>query len=114
MRYKNPREYMEQALAGQPVQQENDIAAAELPFEFMMNALRLTGGFSISMLDGAHGIVDRRYLEAAGEGGVARFDHARSRARGSDAAWAKILERVIAAVSVAAGALRRADGNSTE
>jgi putative oxygen-independent coproporphyrinogen III oxidase len=50
MRYKNPREYMEQALAGRPVQQENDIAAAELPFEFMMNALRLTGGFPISML----------------------------------------------------------------
>src|SRR5258708_12763593 len=41
MRYKQPREYMEKAQAGLGVQQEQVVAADDLPFQFMMNALPL-------------------------------------------------------------------------
>jgi putative oxygen-independent coproporphyrinogen III oxidase len=49
MRYKQPRQYMDQTEAGAAVQQEQDIRVSELPFEFMMNAMRLTGGFDLSL-----------------------------------------------------------------
>ncbi len=45
MRFKHPREYMERALAGDAIQTAHDVPVAELPFEFMMNALRLNDGF---------------------------------------------------------------------
>lgn len=45
MRYKQPAQYLRQIAAGAPVQQENQVMLSELPFEFMMNALRLTDGF---------------------------------------------------------------------
>ncbi len=45
MRWKQPKEYLAQVAAGQPVHTEESIAATDLPFEFMLNALRLTDGF---------------------------------------------------------------------
>ena len=45
-RFKQPKAYMEQAPLGLSNQEEKTIAPAELPFEFMLNALRLTEGFS--------------------------------------------------------------------
>jgi len=36
---------MEQALAGDAVAQEEEVARAELPFEYMLNTLRLRDGF---------------------------------------------------------------------
>ena len=56
MRWKNPREYMDKALAGEPVQTEQEIGIAELPFEFMMNALRLTGGVPLRSLEERTGL----------------------------------------------------------
>ncbi len=44
-RYKQPQAYMQQVELGAPVQTENEVDRAELPFEFMMNALRLNEGF---------------------------------------------------------------------
>ncbi|MCW5625829.1 MAG: oxygen-independent coproporphyrinogen III oxidase-like protein [Burkholderiales bacterium] len=44
MRHRHPRDYMDKALAGNAIQTEQDVTPAELPFEFMMNALRLTDG----------------------------------------------------------------------
>jgi oxygen-independent coproporphyrinogen-3 oxidase len=44
-RYKQPQAYMQQVEAGVPVQIENEVSREELPFEFMMNALRLNEGF---------------------------------------------------------------------
>jgi oxygen-independent coproporphyrinogen-3 oxidase len=44
-RYKQPQAYMQQVMAGAPVQLENEVERSELPFEFMMNALRLNEGF---------------------------------------------------------------------
>jgi putative oxygen-independent coproporphyrinogen III oxidase len=48
VRYREPRLYMDQALAGQAVTQQNEVARADLPFEFMLNALRLRNGFTVS------------------------------------------------------------------
>ncbi|MHA7679585.1 radical SAM family heme chaperone HemW [Cupriavidus sp. PET2-C1] len=48
MRHKHPATYMAQAMAGNAVQEQHDVGAAELPFEFMLNALRLTDGVPAS------------------------------------------------------------------
>ncbi|MDB5963726.1 MAG: putative oxygen-independent coproporphyrinogen oxidase [Polaromonas sp.] len=47
VRYREPRLYMEKARAGQAVAQEHEVSRAELPFEFMLNALRLRQGFKL-------------------------------------------------------------------
>lgn len=47
VRYREPRLYMENALRGEPVAQEEEVARADLPFEFMLNALRLKDGFAL-------------------------------------------------------------------
>ena len=47
VRNRDPRLYMENALAGQAVAQEEEVARADLPFEFMLNALRLKDGFAL-------------------------------------------------------------------
>jgi putative oxygen-independent coproporphyrinogen III oxidase len=44
MRHKHPQRYLEAAATGRFVQDTRTVARDELPFEFMMNALRLTGG----------------------------------------------------------------------
>ena len=46
-RIRDPKLYMEKALAGDAVAQEIEVARADLPFEFMLNALRLKGGFKL-------------------------------------------------------------------
>lgn len=48
MRHRHPATYMAQALAGNAVQEARDVGADELPFEFMLNALRLTDGVPAS------------------------------------------------------------------
>ncbi|MFC3459142.1 radical SAM family heme chaperone HemW [Massilia haematophila] len=44
-RFKQPNSFIEAAKRGNPVQEEHEIARADMGFEFMLNALRLTGGF---------------------------------------------------------------------
>lgn len=46
MRHKHPARYLEAAARGDFVQERREVAVAELPFEFMMNALRLSAGFA--------------------------------------------------------------------
>ncbi|MNT29573.1 coproporphyrinogen III oxidase [compost metagenome] len=48
MRHKHPATYMREAMAGNAVQEARDVSADELPFEFMLNALRLTDGVPAS------------------------------------------------------------------
>jgi oxygen-independent coproporphyrinogen-3 oxidase len=48
VRWRDPARYMAQALAGKPVAQDVEVARAELPFEFMLNALRLKDGFDLA------------------------------------------------------------------
>jgi len=80
MRRKHPREYMERALQGQPVQEEHDVTAADLPFEFMMNALRLVDGFPLGMFRERTGLplaAVVRQLERAESAGLIERDHER-------------------------------------
>jgi putative oxygen-independent coproporphyrinogen III oxidase len=46
MRHKHPTQYMERVKRQQHIDEERIVTAQELPFEFMMNALRLCDGFS--------------------------------------------------------------------
>ncbi len=48
VRFRDPRLYMDNALAGQAIAQDNEVARSELPFEFMLNALRLKDGFTLA------------------------------------------------------------------
>lgn len=44
-RYKQPASFIEAARRGNPVQEEHEIGRTDMGFEFMLNTLRLTGGF---------------------------------------------------------------------
>ena len=47
IRAREPRRYMDSALAGNAVTQDGEVSRSELPFEFMLNALRLKDGFAL-------------------------------------------------------------------
>ena len=51
MRHKHPKAYLEKIRSGSAVQEESQVEAASLPFEFLMNALRLVGGFHPSLFE---------------------------------------------------------------
>ena len=48
VRFRDPARYMDNALAGHAVAQDDDVRRADLPFEYMLNALRLRGGFALT------------------------------------------------------------------
>lgn len=56
MRYKQPKAYMDQASAGQAIQEQHSVPADELGFEFMMNALRLNAGFPVALFQAQTGL----------------------------------------------------------
>lgn len=47
VRYREPKLYMDKALARDAVTLETEVSRADLPFEFMLNALRLREGFKL-------------------------------------------------------------------
>ena len=47
VRFREPGLYMDNALAGHAVAQDDDVRRADLPFEYMLNALRLRSGFAL-------------------------------------------------------------------
>ena len=47
VRFRDPLRYMAQALAGQAVTQSDEVPRSDLPFEYMLNALRLRNGFGL-------------------------------------------------------------------
>ena len=47
VRFREPRLYMDKAFAGSAVTQDSEVSRADLPFEFMLNALRLREGFKL-------------------------------------------------------------------
>ncbi|WP_457330159.1 radical SAM family heme chaperone HemW [Rhizobacter sp. P5_C2] len=47
IRFRDPAKYMAQALAGTAIAQDEEVARKQLPFEFMLNALRLVDGFEL-------------------------------------------------------------------
>ena len=82
VRAKHPRDYLEKMAAGVPMQEEQRLAAEELPFEFMMNALRLIDGFELRLFAERTGLpvhTLRKPLEAAERSGLIESDHLRVR-----------------------------------
>jgi putative oxygen-independent coproporphyrinogen III oxidase len=47
VRWREPAAYMQNALNGQAVSNEHEVARRDLPFEYMLNALRLREGFEL-------------------------------------------------------------------
>ncbi|NNU44348.1 oxygen-independent coproporphyrinogen III oxidase-like protein [Ramlibacter sp. B156] len=47
VRKREPKLYMDNALAGHAIAQDDEVARSDLPFEFMLNALRLREGFAL-------------------------------------------------------------------
>ncbi|HYF09509.1 MAG TPA: radical SAM family heme chaperone HemW, partial [Acetobacteraceae bacterium] len=86
VRFRDPRLYMDKALAGTPVTQEEEVGRRELPFEFMLNALRLRGGFSLQSFFERTGLplstVEPQLQEAERKGLLVR-----------DAGWARPTDR---------------------
>jgi len=78
-RYKQPKTYMEQMAAGAPVQEEYEIGRDDMGFEFMLNTLRLTGGFSPNLFGERTGLslnAIEKTLNAAEAKGLLYRDHA--------------------------------------
>ena len=48
VRYREPALYMQQAMKGEPITQNTEVSRQDLPFEYMLNALRLREGFVLS------------------------------------------------------------------
>ncbi|UJP05199.1 MAG: radical SAM family heme chaperone HemW [Nitrosomonas sp.] len=78
MRFKQPKEYLVKAQAGEStVQTQQELAAADRCFEFMMNALRLTGGFDAALFQERTGLslaAVRRQLDEAEQRGLLVHD----------------------------------------
>jgi len=70
-RWKQPREYLERAVAGSPLQESQEVGRDDLVFEFMMNALRLSEGFPVGLFAERTG-VQIALAEKALREGVAR------------------------------------------
>jgi putative oxygen-independent coproporphyrinogen III oxidase len=77
-RFKQPKAFMEAARAGNPVQEEYEISRADMGFEFMLNTLRLTGGFAPNLFGERTGMgintIDKALNEAEAKGLLYR-DH---------------------------------------
>lgn len=89
VRFRDPRMYMEQALAGQAVAQSGEVPRGELPFEFMLNALRLREGFSLSLFSERTGLpvtaIEKPLQEAERRGLIERVPgHVQPTQRGFD------------------------------
>ena len=80
VRFREPRLYMEKALAGHCLSQEEEVSRADLPFEFMLNALRLKDGFSLQQFSERTGLAItaiQKGLEEAERKGLIERDFAR-------------------------------------
>jgi oxygen-independent coproporphyrinogen-3 oxidase len=77
-RIRKPQGYMNAAMAGSAIHESGEVAAAELPFEFMLNALRLIEGFPVTLFSERTGLAItavERELRAAEAAGMIRRDH---------------------------------------
>ncbi len=80
MRYKQPKEYLSWSALDTPLQDQHEVGRDERGFEFMMNALRLTAGFSSEMFQQRTGLpitaIQQQLNEAEQRGLIVR-DHLR-------------------------------------
>ncbi len=76
VRTREPRLYMERALAGNAVSQEEEVKRTDLPFEYMLNALRLRQGFALGEFSERTGLaitaIARQLDEAERKGWITR------------------------------------------
>jgi oxygen-independent coproporphyrinogen-3 oxidase len=72
IRYRDPAKYMAQAVAGAAVAQDEEVSRGQLPFEFMLNALRLRDGFETALFTERTGlpmsVIDAPLREAQSRG----------------------------------------------
>jgi putative oxygen-independent coproporphyrinogen III oxidase len=89
VRWREPMSYIDKALAGQAVSNEEEVSRKALPFEFMLNALRLREGVPLQLFRERTGL-PMSSLQAALEQGQAqgllevKLDEVRPTARGFD------------------------------
>ena len=77
VRFRDPASYMLNALAGQGMSQDEEVARDQLPFEFMLNALRLREGFELARFTERTGLplgAIQRALDAAESKGLIARD----------------------------------------
>lgn len=78
VRWREPAAYMTHALQGQGVSQQHEVARRDLPFEFMLNALRLREGFDLARFSERTGlpqsVVAAPLAEAEARGLIERDD----------------------------------------
>ena len=78
MRHKHPTAYLAGAARGDFVQDRRLVDVEDLSFEFMMNALRLTGGFALAQFGAQTGLplaaVEERLIEARKAGFIEIVD----------------------------------------
>jgi oxygen-independent coproporphyrinogen-3 oxidase len=67
VRWREPAAYMKGAAQGQALSNEHEVGAADLPFEFMMNAMRLRDGFALREFEERTGLPPGRLDPALGE-----------------------------------------------
>ncbi|HSD40485.1 MAG TPA: radical SAM family heme chaperone HemW [Burkholderiales bacterium] len=82
VRARTPVEYMRRVAAGTQIVERRDLGRSDLPFEFMMNALRLAEGFPVAMFSERTGlpiVAAEREFAAAESKGLIERDHARIR-----------------------------------
>ncbi len=89
VRFRDPRGYMDHALAGQALAQDEEVARSALPFEFMLNALRLKEGFALQDFSDRTGLAltaIQQPLEEAERKGLIERDlaHVKPTERGFD------------------------------
>ena len=89
VRWREPNTYLTQALAGQAMCTDDEVPRAQLPFEVMLNALRLRDGFALADFSARTGLaltaIARPMAEAEDKGLLARdFNRAWPTDRGFD------------------------------
>jgi putative oxygen-independent coproporphyrinogen III oxidase len=76
VRYKHPTTYMDEALAGAAIQEETEVGPRDLPFEFMLNTLRLVEGFPVHSFNERTGLamsaIEPALVEAEKRGLITR------------------------------------------
>ena len=89
VRLRDPARYMTQALLGRALAQAHEVSRNDLPFEFMLNALRLAEGFELARLTERTGLpltaIDAALQQAQDQGLLVRnLTHAWPTPRGFD------------------------------
>jgi oxygen-independent coproporphyrinogen-3 oxidase len=89
VRIRDPRAYQDKALAGNALAQSEEVSRADLPFEYMLNALRLRNGFALQEFTERTGLpfsaIEAPLKEAERKGLIERdFARVRPTVRGFD------------------------------